>query len=350
MEFITSQPMDLKKIDNMMHVSVIIVHYKTPQLLLECVSSIIDTTKDINYEIIIVDNNSEDESETLIKTNYSQVKWINSGYNAGFARANNIGIRAAEGEYVFLLNPDALLTNDYLTKMIMHYQELSVSSPVGLLTSRILSSIDNSLLVGTGIGFSGIRKELEKNPFVIKWTQLFKQKMIDNAYNAEQMHLKNHEVDFVSGACTLIKKDTLLNLNLYLDEDFFLYWEDVEWSFRVKKNGLKNFFFAGAEIFHVNSASTSKSKNWNAQIRISEFLFYSKRYNYLNFHLLGLLIRFNYFLNTLLLKRKKNEVLASELNFDQTLFNEYFYSTSKRTNKEKSNNHSYLKYVEKTIK
>lgn len=341
--------MGLKKIDNRMLVSIIIVHYKTPQLLLECVSSINDTTKDINYEIIIVDNNSEDESETLIKTNYSQVKWINSGYNAGFARANNTGIRAAVGEYIFLLNPDALLTTDYLTKMIIHHQELSVSSPVGLLTSRILSSIDNSLLVGTGIGFSGIEKEWGKNPFVIKWAQLFKQKVKKDVYHAEQMHLKNHDVDFVSGACTLIKKDTLLNFNLYLDEDFFLYWEDVEWSFRVKKNGLKNFFFAGAEIFHVNSASTGKSKNLNAQIRISEFLYFAKRYNYLNFHLLGSLIRFNYFLNTILLKRKKDEALESELNFDKTLFNQYFYGAYKKSFKVNSNNHSYLKYVEKAI-
>jgi GT2 family glycosyltransferase len=342
--------MDLNKIDNMISVSIIIVHYKTPQLLLECVHSIIDTSKDMSYEIIIVDNNSEDESETLIKTNFPQAKWINTGYNAGFARANNAGIRIAVGEHIFLLNPDALLTKDYLAKMIKHYHELSVSAPVGLLTSRILSSIDNSLLVGTGIEFSGIKKEWGKNPFVIKWAQLFKQKLKKDVYHAEQMHYKNHEVDYVSGACTLINRDTLLKLNLFLDEDFFLYWEDVEWSFRVKKNGLKNYFFAGAEIFHVNSASTGKSKNWNAQIRISEFLYFSKRYNYFNFHLLGLLIRFNYFINSLLLKRKKDKVLESELNFDRALFKEYFYETYKKSFQVNSNNHSYLKYVQKTVK
>ena len=77
----------------MITVSIVIVHYKTPQLLIECVRSIIDTTVDLSYEIVIVDNNSEDESEMLIATNYPHVKWINTGYNAGFARANNRGIR-----------------------------------------------------------------------------------------------------------------------------------------------------------------------------------------------------------------------------------------------------------------
>jgi GT2 family glycosyltransferase len=334
----------------MITVSIVIVHYKTPQLLLECVRSIIDTTVDISYEIIIVDNNSEDESEMLIETNFPHVKWINTGYNAGFARANNIGIRGTSGEYVFLLNPDALVTTDYLLKLVSHYKLLSKTTAVGLLTSRILSSIDNSLLVGTGIGFTGIKKEWNKNPLVLKWGQLFSRKQNTISYNAAQMHFTNHEVDFVSGACTLIKRSTLEKMNLYLDEDFFLYWEDVEWSFRVKTNGLNNFFFADAEIFHVNSASTGKSNHRNAQVRISEFLYYSKRYNKLSFHLLGLLTRFNYFSNSLLLKRIKDEVSLAELNFDKLLFKQYFYQVHKLYSKKKSTELPYLKYGEETIK
>mgnify|MGYP002631685814 CR=1 FL=1 len=334
----------------MITVSIVIVHYKTPQLLVECVRSILDTTTDLSYEIVIVDNNSEDESEILIATNFPHVKWINTGYNAGFARANNVGIRETSGEYVFLLNPDALVTTDYLLKIVNHYKQLSATSPVGLLTSRILSSIDNSLLVGTGIGFKGIKKEFSKNPIMLKWGQLFKRKQKTISYNAAQMHYTNHEVDFVSGACTLIKRSTLEKMNLYLDEDFFLYWEDVEWSFRVKTNGLNNFFFADAEIFHVNSASTGKSNHRNAQVRISEFLYYAKRYNKLTFHLLGLLIRTNYFLNSLLLKRSKDEVSLTELNFDKLLFKQYFYKVHKLYRKKNIIERPYLKYVEETIK
>jgi GT2 family glycosyltransferase len=334
----------------MITVSIVIVHYKTPQLLVECVRSILDTTTDLSYEIVIVDNNSEDESEILIATNFPHVKWINTGYNAGFARANNVGIRETSGEYVFLLNPDALVTTDYLLKIVNHYKQLSATSPVGLLTSRILSSIDNSLLVGTGIGFKGIKKEFSKNPIMLKWGQLFKRKQKTISYNAAQMHYTNHEVDFVSGACALIKRSTLEKMNLYLDEDFFLYWEDVEWSFRVKTKGLNNFFFADAEIFHVNSASTGKSNHRNAQVRISEFLYYAKRYKKLTFHLLGLLIRINYFLNSLLLKRNKDEISLAELNFDKLLFKQYFYQVHKLYRKKNTLERPYLKYGEETIK
>ena len=334
----------------MITVSIVIVHYKTPQLLVECVRSIIDTTTDISYEIVIVDNNSEDESEILIATNFPHVKWINTGYNAGFARANNVGIRETSGEYVFLLNPDALVTNDYLLKLVSHYQQLAATLPVGLLTSRILSSIDNSLLVGTGIGFKGIRKEWAKNPIILKLGQLFNRKQKTISYNAAQMHYTNHEVDFVSGACTLIKRSTLENLNLYMDEDFFLYWEDVEWSFRAKKNGLKNFFFSDVEIFHVNSASTGSLINRTAQVRISEFLFYTKRYNKLSFHLLGILMRFNYFLTSQLLKRSKDEASLAELNVDKLLFKQYFYQAYEQYCKKNKNERPYLKYVEETIK
>jgi GT2 family glycosyltransferase len=331
-------------------ISIIIVNYKTPQLLLECVRSIVDTTKELSYEIVIVDNNSEDESEILITTNFPNVKWINSGYNAGFARANNLGIKKSTGDFIFLLNPDTLLSNDYLAKMINYHELLSKTENVGLLTARILSSVDNSLLVGTGIGFAGIKKEWKKNPLSLKWQQIFKSKNKEGFYHAETMHFKNHEVDFVSGACTLIKRSTLESLNLYMDEDFFLYWEDVEWSYRVKKMGLKNFFFAGAEIFHVNSASTGSLIHRNAQVRISEFLFYSKRYDKLSFQLLGILIRFNYFLISLLLKRSKDEASLAELNFDKLLFKQYFYQAYEQYCEKNNNERPYLKYVEETIK
>jgi GT2 family glycosyltransferase len=331
-------------------ISIIIVNYKTPQLLLECVRSIVDTTKELSYEIVIVDNNSEDESEYLVSSKFPNVKWINSGYNAGFARANNLGIKKSTGEFIFLLNPDALLSNGYLAKMINYYELLSKTNKVGLLTARILSSVDNSLLVGTGIGFAGIKKEWKKNPLSLKWRKIFKRKNKEGVYHAETMHYKNHEVDFVSGACTLIKRATLENLNLYMDEDFFLYWEDVEWSYRVKKYGLKNFFFADAEIFHVNSASTGSLIHRNAQVRISEFLFYSKRYHKLSFHLLGILMRLNYFLTSLLLKRNEDEASLAELNFDKLLFKQYYYQGYEHYCGKTKNERPYLKYVEETIK
>jgi GT2 family glycosyltransferase len=331
-------------------VSIVIVNYKTPQLLKACVQSIIDTTNHLSYEIIVVDNNSEDESEQLIVEHFPDVTWINSGYNAGFARANNMGIKVAAGTYIFLLNPDALLVDAYLLKMVKYHEELSKTHRVGLVTSRILSSIDQSLLIGTGIHFKGIDNEVGKNPFMLKFHNVFKARQNKAKYDPYTMHYVNHEVDFVSGACALIKRETLADFNLFLDEDFFLYWEDVEWSYRIKKNGLKNFFFADTEIYHVNSASTGKSNHRNAQVRISEFLYYRKRYNHLKFHVLGLLIRFNYFLNAFLLKRSKNAKALEELKFDKLLFNQYFYRVNTQYKGNKTKVRPYLKYGEENRK
>jgi hypothetical protein len=314
------------------------------------VQSIFETTKELRYEVIIVDNNSEDESEQIIKGLFPDVIWINSGYNAGFARANNIGIRMAIGKYIFVLNPDAIVTKDYLFKMMNYYEELSKTHQVGLLTSRILSSIDHSLLIGTGKHFKGIKNELSKNPIIIKVGKVFKISRGKPSYDAFTMHYLNHEVDFVSGACAMIKRKTLIDLNLFLDEDFFLYWEDVEWSYRIKKNGLKNFFFSDTEIFHVNSASTGKSKHRNAQVRISEFLYYSKRYNLPKFYFLGMLMRFNYFLNALLLKRNKDDKALEALKFDKLLFNQYFYQVKKLHKGKKIIARPYLKYAEENRK
>lgn len=331
-------------------VSIIIVSYKTPQLLKACVQSIIDETHHLSYEIIVVDNNSEDESEQLIVEHFPDVIWINSGYNAGFARANNMGIKVAVGTYIFLLNPDALVVHGYLSKMITHHDELSKTHKVGLLTSRILSSIDKSLLIGAGVHFKGIDNEMRKNPFILKFQNVFKAGQNKPDYDPYTMHYVNHEVDFVSGACALIKRKTLSDLNLFLDEDFFLYWEDVEWSYRIKKNGLKNFFCADTEIFHVNSASTGKSNYRTAQVRISEFLFYTKRYNRLKFHFLGLLMRCNYLLNAFLLKRSKNDKALEELKFDNLLFNQYFYQVHKQYKGKMSEVRPYLKYGEENRK
>lgn len=304
----------------------------------------------LSYEIIVVDNNSEDKSEQLIVEHFPDVIWINSGYNAGFARANNMGIKVAVGDYIFLLNPDALLVQDYLLKMIKHHEELSKMHQVGLLTSRILSSIDESLLIGTGIHFKGIENEIRKNPLILKFKSVFNVGQNKPSYDPYTMHYINHEVDFVSGACALIKRKTLTDLNLFLDEDFFLYWEDVDWSYRMKKNGLKNFFFSEIEIFHVNSASTGQSNHRTAQVRISEFLFYTKRYNNFTFHLLGIWMRFNYFLISLLLKRSKNFKELEELKFDKLLFNQYFYQVHKQYKGIRTIVRPYLKHGEKNHK
>lgn len=156
-----------------MQLSIIIVHYKTPQLLLECVKSIYSNTTNVDFEVMIVDNDSQDNSEDLIKQHFKNTVWINSGYNAGFARANNTGIRAAKGEYILLLNPDSFIKDDFLKNMLYFYQRKDTDGKLGLLGCRVISSIDGSLQVGSGLGFSSFKKHIKANPIYIYLTRNF---------------------------------------------------------------------------------------------------------------------------------------------------------------------------------
>jgi GT2 family glycosyltransferase len=328
---------------NNMQLSVIIVHYKTPQLLLDCVTSLWEFSDGVNLEVVVVDNDSKDESEKLILNAFPQTKWIQSGYNAGFARANNLGIRNSTGEYILLLNPDTFVKEEFLEKMLEKYKQLSETKNLGLLGCRIISSVDGTLLVGTGRGFQGFSKYLKANPLVIK----FFPKYVDKKkYNAEKMHYKNHEVDFVSGACVMMKREKIENHKLYLDEDFFLYYEDVEWSFRVKKEGFINYFLAATEVYHVNSASTDANPMKNKVILASEFLYLYKTMSYFQFWLLKRLLFVNIQLNTFFLKRRKLEDLLSQEKEYSSQVTSILARIENNYLRKTSSAKSYLKYAE----
>src|SRR5918993_143471 len=91
-----------------MHLSIIIVNYKTPELTVDCLRSVFDQTRDIDFEVIVVDNDSQDASNDIIMGAFPQISWLQMGYNAGFARANNSAIRQSRGEAVLLLNSDTI--------------------------------------------------------------------------------------------------------------------------------------------------------------------------------------------------------------------------------------------------
>jgi hypothetical protein len=327
-----------------MEISVIIVSYKTPELILGCIRSIYENAYSINLEVIVVDNAFGDGSKELVKNHFNDVIWIDSGYNAGFSRANNIGIKHATRDYILLLNPDTFIKGDFLSKLLSFYKDQNsvFDKKLGFLTTRIISSLDQSLLIGTGRKFIGFQKEMNKNPLLILLKRILKSKSTE--YDPYKYHYQNHEVDFVSGACFLIEKSKIEKHNLYFDEDFFLYFEDLEFCFRARKLGLRNYFCNDIEIYHVNSASTSKTNNVNAQIEISEYLFYFKRFNYMQYFLLGNLMRFNFYLNELLLRRKNEVQLLEELKNEKQLFKAYFFQIPRKYNKRREGKVEFLKY------
>jgi len=327
-----------------MELSVIIVSYKCAELLNKCLESIYATPPDFDFEVIVVDNDSQDNSEELITKAFNKVKWINAGYNSGFSRANNLGIRSATGKYILLLNPDTEVRAQFLNYYLRQYKSISQKIDLGLLGCRIISSVDKSLLVGSGIGFRSTLDYLKANPVYIYITRIFK-KGNTREYKARNLHYRNHKVDFVSGACVMIEKQKIELNNLFLDEDFFLYFEDVEWSFRVKKSGLINFFCADLEVYHINSAITGKSKSKFAQMQISEYLYFYKILNSFSYWVLGILIQCNFFLNRFFLSRNEEHDLLIKNNEQQDIFRRYFWKIPKLYSRKTSSSKDYLRYV-----
>jgi GT2 family glycosyltransferase len=327
-----------------MDVSIVIVSYKTPELVLGCIRSIFESGSSVKFEVIVVDNANDDGTKVLIFDQFPDVRWIDSGYNAGFARANNLGISHAKGDCILALNPDTTIKSNFLDDFIAFYKakNIELQSKLGFLTCRIVSSVDQTLLVGSGKKFVGFKKEMAKNPIFIYLNRIVN--ITENSYDPAVSHFTNHEVDFVSGACFIIEKSKIDTSKLNFDEDFFLYYEDLELSFRSRKVGFRNYFCGDLEIFHVNSASTSKITEKNYQINVSEYLFYFKRFNRIHYLLIGNLIRFNFFFNRLLLKRKNQTELLIALMNEKAVFKKYFFQIPKVYGKNRSKKPDFLKY------
>ncbi len=323
--------------------SIIIVQYKIPELLAQCIDSLYTHRGDVAIEVIVVNNDTEDISKAPILASHPEVVWIDAGYNAGFSRANNIGMRKASGEYILILNPDTEIKGDFLRQFISYYRTRDTDGKLGLLGCRIISSVDGSLLVGSMRGFPSVAKVIGGNPVYIYLTRSGSQDK-NQDYDAQIMHYTDHEIDVVSGACVMIRREKVVKHNLYFDEDFFLYSEDVEWAHRVQKTGFKNYFCSQIEVYHVNSASTGFSAAKSAQIQISGYLYYLKTHILLAYLFYGLMLWVNMRLNILLLSRagKAQDLTAEQAQYDA--FRRYFFAILKQYYFSQTASRPYLKY------
>lgn len=305
--------------------SIIIVHYRTPQLLLNCVRSIHAHAPQSGYEVIVVDNDSQDHSRDLVTSAFPQTVWVDMGCNAGFSRANNAGMRKAKGEYALILNPDTELRNGLLDVMMAHYAKEDMDGGLGLLTCRIISLKDGSLLVGTGMGFPGLHSILKGHPLFILGQRLLGRRPTKD-YDPHVMHHRDHDADFVSGACILVRMDKVRANNLWMDEDFFLYSEDKEWSYRFRMHGFRNRLCADTEVYHMNSASTDAAPGKQGQMLVSSYLFLYKRCGRLGYAILGLLLWSSHLLNMLLLWRSGQHSELDAVRGEYALFRSCYWS------------------------
>ena len=234
-----------------MQLSVIIVNYNVKYFLEQCLHSVQKACRQIESEIIVADNNSTDGSRAYLEDNFPAVKFIWNSDNIGFAKANNIALQQASGEYILFLNPDTLVAEDCFEKCISYLQSHKEAGALGV-----------KMLDGAGT----FLKE-SKRSFPSPVTSFFKLSGLAGLFPQSKIFSKYHlgylnenasnEVDVLAGAFMMIPKKVLDKTGSF-DEDFFMYGEDIDLSYRIQEAGYKNFYFSETQIMHFKGESTKK--------------------------------------------------------------------------------------------
>lgn len=235
-----------------MDVSIIIVTYNTASITKQCIDSVIDKTKDVSYEIILVDNASIDNTKELF-SKYDRIKYIESRENVGFGRANNIGIGLAQGNYVFLLNSDTILLNN----TVKRFYDIMESLPA------------NVACVGT------ILLDCNQEPAFSYGDFLYITNLLHKFQNKCINLENNFEVPVVLGADMFVRKSVFDNVGLF-DPAFFMYHEENDLQRRFVVNGYKNMIVSGPKIIHLEGQSSNSNVNL---LKIKSTFIYIKKWN-----------------------------------------------------------------------
>jgi GT2 family glycosyltransferase len=266
-----------------MDLSIIIINYKSAQHVINCVESIYKETTAHSFEIIVVDNNSGDDSESLIRSRFPGVIWLQTGYNAGFARANNEGIKISNGKNILILNADTVILEKGLDKSLELFEKSNaVACGVQLLNTDGTTQISGAHDVKGGLNF------LLPLPYLGRFVRWMGYKLNTRPPSVKTVS-EMVDVDWIVGAFILVRKDVLDRSGL-MDEDFFMYAEEIEWCSRLRKQG-GLCLFSEPKVIHLGGGTSSdyygteeneNSKNlWNKkgrQILVSQMLRIRKQY------------------------------------------------------------------------
>ena len=281
-----------------MDLSVIIVNWNTKKLLFDCLSSIYKITRGIEFEVVVVDNGSTDDSTFMVKSKFPQVKLILNKSNLGFTKANNQGIKSAKGEYILLLNSDTYLIENSLQKLVRKAHELqyrgSTPKGVGPLKSEFGALGPQLLNENRSIQQSaGFFPHL---PQVFWWMSFIddlpggiflKPYHVDH----DSFYQKDHQVDWVTAAAILVPREVIVKVGM-LDEKIFMYGEEVDWCYRIKRQGYKVYFSPATKIIHIGRGSSGQiSKNAILGEYQGLIYFYKKHKNRLSLQIARLLLK-----------------------------------------------------------
>lgn len=259
-----------------MDLSIIILNYKSRGLTRQCVKGIIAANLGLEHEIIIVDNASQDSSPELFRQEFSQVTVVEAEENRGFAAGNNIGIKKAQGRYILILNPDVAVDSGALEKLVSFMDR---SPRVGIAGPKLINPN------GT-IQHSCCRFHKWYTP-ILRRSPLgrlgFGQRHLGNFLMGDFDHCADREVDWLLGACLIIRKTALEKIGL-LDENYFLYMEDTDFCRRSWENGYKVNYIANVELVHYHKRESAANPgitgifSYPTRIHIKSFAYYCKKF------------------------------------------------------------------------
>lgn len=239
--------------------SIIIINWNTCDLLANCLDSIAHTRGDLDLEIIVIDNASDDGSQAMIRQRYPHVRLIANQANTGFARANNQGLAVSQGRYSLLLNSDTIVLPGSLPALVDIADNYTDS---GIIGCKLLNS-DGSLQESWA-------------SFPTFWSEILGRNFRAGRLVDETHHL--YDVDWVGGACLLVRPAAIEAVG-GLDESFFMYSEEVDWCFRMRQQGWQVYYLASAKIIHLGGGSASRASTTQL-IRLyeSKIRFFAKHY------------------------------------------------------------------------
>ena len=217
-------------------VSIIILNYNAGELLIECIDSIKKSSFN-NYEIILVDNNSKDDSHTACKEKFPDIKLIENSENLGYCEGNNVGIRIAQGEFIVILNPDTIVKSNWLEELISAYEE----NGEGFYQPKFLATSEKSLLLSTGnmmqiFGFGYARSKGETD---------------------KKQYETFEKINYASGTCLFTSKNVLDSIGLF-DSFLFAFHDDLELCLRGRMNNIFSFYVPKSIVYHPVEGTSFK--------------------------------------------------------------------------------------------
>lgn len=250
-----------------MKLSIIIVNYNVTNLLRNCLLSIEKYVVDVDYEVIVVDNNSPDSSWKVLIEEFPKVHFIASSENIGFSRANNLAIKKAKGEYLLLLNPDTEFEGDYMKNLL---DFANGKSKFGCLGVRMHDA--------QGVFLPESKRSVPDmfNSFEKLFIN-FNKENSKSYYRNDIVETEIAEVEVITGAFLLIKNNVYKEIG-GLDDTYFMYGEDIDLCYTLLQNGYQNYYYGAVSLLHHKGESTIKDKVYLERFYGAMFIFVAKYY------------------------------------------------------------------------